>query len=99
MATNGVPLPDNERFILEDDDGESTWVVLAAEEIDGTEYVLLAPEAQLADEADDMDVMVFRYGRDEDGSRSIEGIEDEALAERVYDTFASTMGLEPSQEN
>ena len=99
MAEKATPLPDAERFVLEDDAGEQTWVVLAIHEVKGAEYALLVPEEELADSRDDMEVAVFRYVRGADGSKSLEAVEDEAKYEAIYEEFAQMLGLEASEDN
>jgi uncharacterized protein YrzB (UPF0473 family) len=99
MAEKATPLPDAERFVLEDEAGDQTWVVLAIHEVKGVEYALLVPEAELADSRDDMEVAVFRYVRGGDGHKSLEAVEDEAKYEAIYEEFAQLLGLESSDEN
>lgn len=92
------PFADNERFQIDEDGATQTWVVLATTERGGKEYALLANDAQLADDNDDMDVMIFALGRDEDGDKELLPVEDEKLYEALFAEFSETMGLEDSDE-
>ena len=92
-------LPDAERFVLEGEEGgEQTWVVLAVTELAGKDYALLAAEADLESDEADMDVVVFEYHRDDDGTRLGE-ISDEARYEQAYRELATLMGIEDAVEN
>jgi hypothetical protein len=94
-----APFADAERFELEEDGKKQTWVVLAITEHGGSEYALLAPEADLLADSEDMEVAVFRYLRDDDGNKSLEDVADERLYEQVYGHFSELMGLEGSDVN
>ena len=94
-----APFADAERFELTEDGVKQTWVVLAIAEHGGSDYALLAPEADLLNDAEDMEVSVFRYLRDDDGNKSLEDVSDERLYEQVYAQFAELMGLEGSDVN
>lgn len=98
MSDAKTPLPDAERFVLDGEEGEQTWVVLAVTELSGTDYALLAAENDLASSEGDMDVVVFEYHRDDEGSRLGE-ISDEVRYEEAYRELATLMGIEDAVDN
>jgi hypothetical protein len=94
-----VPFADAERFALEEDGQRIVWVVLAITEREGLQYALLAPEKDLGGGDGDMDVMICEYHRDEDGTRRLADVTDNAVYEAVYREMATNMGLEDAVDN
>lgn len=85
-----------EVITLESDDGEeSDFALMGIIDLDGQEFAALVPAEQLeANEGEDLDLYTFRYREADDGERFFEAIEDEALAQRVFDAAVALFGDE-----
>jgi len=87
-------IEDDELVPIVDDEGvERACVVLAVAEVEGQDYALLAPADQLSDEeGEDLELFLFTYEVDEDGTEVFGGIEDEDVYEKVRDYFSTLLG-------
>ena len=89
----GPGLADAERFSGTDAKGvKFELVVLAAEVVDGVEYVLVADDAELRGPGDDMGLLVYRVELRDDGERDLGDI-DGATEERLLDFFEERLGI------
>ena len=91
---------EDELVQIVDQGREIACVVLAVAEVDDQEYALLAPAAQLGEDDDDeeLELFIFRYIVTEDAVETFEGIEDDALWERVQQFFATLMDAEDADD-
>lgn len=89
----GPGLADAERFSGVDEHGARfELVVLAAEEVDGVEYVLVADESEIRGPGDDLGLLVYRVTLDARGERDLADVDD-ATEERMLDRFEARLGL------
>lgn len=78
--------------IMDEDGAKYECAVLAVIEHEGQEYALLGRLDQLEpDDADAVEVFVFRRSEDDEGNEFFESIEDEELYETVRREFAVLM--------
>lgn len=86
-----------------DGDRERACVVLAIAEMDGQEYALLAPAEQLdepdSEEEGEFELFIFKYGVNDEGIETYEGIEDEALFGKVRDFFSTLIVTEDEHDH
>lgn len=95
---------DSDLVTIHDGERERVCAVLAVAELDGREYALLAPVEQLRDVPEDEDeaeleLFIFAYSVGDDGIEVYEGIEDEALFERVRAFFSTLIDTEYDDED
>ena len=94
----GAELDELDRVTLVNEDGEELqFVLLAVIEHEGQDYAMLAPEAQLVDEAgEELEIYLFTYDIDDEGLETYGPIEDDATYEAVREFCATLMdgGLE-----
>jgi len=86
---------------FEDEDGnEVDFMVLAVMDIEGQDYAMLAPVAQLGDEESDegIELYYFKYTDNGDGDETYDEIEDEALLEKVHTAFGELMEQQDASE-
>ena len=78
--------------VLEDEEGNTLeFALLAVVEVEEQDYALMTPVEQIEDEGgESMDLFLFQYNEEEDGSASFSEIEDEETYIRVRD-FCSTL--------
>lgn len=76
-------------MLLSLDDGtDLVCIVVSIYEIDGQEYIALIPEDQSKDEeAEEVDVYIYRFSEDEDGNPVLDNIMDDDEYEQAVDTF------------
>ena len=70
---------------FEDEEGNKyVCAMIAIIEVDERDYAVLAPVEQLEDEeGDELEVFIFRYTEDQDGTELFAAIDDEAEFEKV----------------
>ncbi|MCO4747996.1 MAG: DUF1292 domain-containing protein [Proteobacteria bacterium] len=85
--------------LVDEDDVEHRFVMLAVVEYDDQEYALLAPEDELADDSEpDLDLYIFQYDVDESGAENFQPIPDDNLFDEVRAfcaTLIDTEGIPP----
>ncbi len=96
-------LEDTDLVTIHDGERERVCVVLAIAEMDGRQFALLAPRDQLQDVPEDEDeaeleLFIFAYSVGDDGIEVYEGIEDEALFDKVRDFFATLIDTEADDD-
>lgn len=81
---------------ITDDDGVSLeCAILAIIEHDGAEYALLAPVAQLQDDdGEEVEMFIFTYEVEEDGTQKFSFVEDDETYEAVRQEFSVLMDQE-----
>ena len=93
-------IADEDRVTLVDDnDVEHDFVILALIEYDGGEYALLTPEAELDVDEGEIELFVFHYELDETGQEHFVPIEDEATFQRVTEFCATMIRSDQAQES
>lgn len=86
-------------ILLSLDDGtEVVCVVLSIYEIDGQEYIALLPQAQEDEEAEEMDVYIYRFAEDEEGNPLLDNIEDDEEYQKAVDTFNALLDSQEFEE-
>ena len=84
---------------FEDEDGTlHTAAILAVVAVEGHDYAVLAPVAQLEDDSDEMEIFLFQYGEDEDGNEMFGYIEDEAVFKLVQQAATTLLGVDEDEE-
>lgn len=81
--------PDDEDICVTLDMDDGTQVeceILTIFEVNGQDYIVLLPSEEDTDEEEGT-VYIYRYFEDEDGSPSLENIEDDAEFEAVEEKF------------
>lgn len=82
---------------LEDDEGQvSRFEMLAILEIDDAAYAVLTPALSEDDEAavDDstpLEIQILHYDESEDGTFSLRSVEDDDLAESLFEAVSATL--------
>ena len=77
-------------ILLSLDDGtEMVCVVLSIYEIDGQQYIALLPQTQDEEDAEEMDVYIYRFAEDKDGNPLLDNIEDDAEYDNAVEVFNS----------
>lgn len=86
MSKYYIPEDFNALEVPLDDGTEVTFEVIMVFEVEGREYIALTPAAEEGEEADEVEVTMFRYdsGKDED---MLEDIETEEELDKVYEAF------------
>lgn len=94
-------IEDDELVPIVDDEGvERLCVVLAVAEVEGRDYALLAPAEQLSDEeGEELELFLFTYEVDDDGTEVFGGIDDEDTYLKVRDFFSTLLGEEMQSED
>jgi uncharacterized protein YrzB (UPF0473 family) len=91
----GEDISDADRVTLVDEEGNETeFVLLAVIDVEGQDYALLAPEGQLGDDGDSIELFIFQYDVDEDGEEAFSPVDEDGRYEEVRDLFAQLMDLE-----
>ena len=85
--------------VLTDEDGKDVeFQYVTTLERDGDEYVvLLAPESEEQDE-DDGDVVILKIETDENGEETFVSIEDQELADSLFEEFIESIDEEDEDE-
>ena len=91
-------LDDDDRVVLVGEDGEeTTFAILAVVEFEELDYALLAPEAQVVDDDGEvLELFIFRFEEDEEGTQRFSPVENDETYERVQ-TFCLAL-LESDEE-
>ena len=78
-------IADDDTVVLIDAEGnEREYVILAIFEVEDQDYAMLTPADQVeAEDSDELEVFLFEYHEDEDGTANFAGIEDEPTYEKV----------------
>lgn len=85
--------------IVDEAGTERTCVVLAVADVDGRDYALLAPAAQLEDEGgEELELFIFTYDLDDEENEVFGYVDDEAMYEKVREFF-STLIVEQQDED
>lgn len=80
--------PEDIRVTLElDDGGTEECAILTIMEMDGQDYIVLVPLDENDDPKEEGDVYIYRYAEDEDGTPSLENIDNDDEFERVSECF------------
>ena len=82
--------------ILEDDEGNSMeFALLAVVEVEEQDYALMTPIDQIEDDAgESMDLFLFQYDEEDDGTASFSEIGDEDTYVRVRDFCATLVDMD-----
>jgi uncharacterized protein YrzB (UPF0473 family) len=80
--------PNDYRVTLDLDDGRSIeCAILTIMEVDEQDYIVLVPVDENDEPVEEGEIFIYRYFEDEDGTPSLENIEDDDEFERVSDAF------------
>lgn len=83
--------------LVDEDENEHQFVVLAIVELDDRQFAMLAPLEQVEDDSDpELELFLFTYAETEDGIAEFGEIEDEEVYEAVQAycaTLLDTQGL------
>jgi len=84
---------------LEDDEGNvSRFEMLAILEIDDAAYAVLTPaDAEPAD-GEPLEIQILHYNESDDGTFTLRQVEDEALAESLFEVVTETLSEAASEE-
>jgi hypothetical protein len=82
--------------ILEDEEGNAMdFALLAIVEVEDQDYALMTPAEQIEDDGgDSMELFLFQYDEEDDGTASFSEIDDEETYERVRDFCATLVDME-----
>jgi uncharacterized protein YrzB (UPF0473 family) len=85
---NEMDDPDDYRVTLDLEDGTSVECgILTILEVDGQDYIVLIPVDENDEPADEGEVFIYRYFEDEDGTPSIENMEEGEEFDKVSEAF------------
>lgn len=85
---NQVDDPDDYRVTLDLDDGTSVECgILTILEIEEQDYIVLVPMNENDEPIEEGEVFIYRYYEDEEGTPTLENIEDEEEFEMVSEAF------------
>ncbi|MBO5246133.1 MAG: DUF1292 domain-containing protein [Eubacterium sp.] len=85
---NQVDDPDDYRVTLDLDDGTSVECgILTILEIEEQDYIVLVPMNENDEPIEEGEVYIYRYYEDEEGTPTLENIEDEEEFEMVSEAF------------
>jgi uncharacterized protein YrzB (UPF0473 family) len=85
---NEMDDPDDYRVTLDLEDGTSVECgILTILEVDGQDYIVLIPVDENDEPADEGEVFIYRYFEDEDGTPSIENMEEGEEFDKVSKAF------------
>ena len=96
-AQNGnveeVDWEDTPTVSLEDANGNiSRFEMLAILEVDDGAYAVLTPADASDTNADDpLEIQILHYDESDDGTFSLRSVEDDALAEQLFDVVSETL--------
>ena len=80
--------PDDIRVTLELDDGSTEeCAILTILEVDDQDYIVLVPLDENDEPVEEGEVYIYRYFEDEDGTPSLENIDNDEEFERVSECF------------
>jgi len=81
---------------LEDEEGNAMdFALLAIVEVEDQDYALMTPAEQIEDDASDaMELFLFQYDEEDDGTASFSEIDDEETYERVRDFCATLVDMD-----
>lgn len=79
--------------ITDDDNQDHPCIILGMVEHEGSDFVILAPVAQLMEDSVDgsMETFIFGYVEDEEGEIELTFIEDDATYQAICDFWAKLM--------
>lgn len=80
--------PDDYRVTLDMDDGTTVeCAIMTIFEVDDQDYIVLVPVDENDEPAAEGEVYIYRYFEDEDGTPSLDNIENEEEFEKVSERF------------
>lgn len=91
-STEEVDWEGSATITLEDENGdESRFEMLAILEIDEASYAVLTPaDADTAPDAP-LEIQILHYDESDDGTFSLRSVEDDDLAERLFEVVSETL--------
>jgi uncharacterized protein YrzB (UPF0473 family) len=86
--------PEDLVTITDEEGQEIACAILAVMEHEGEEYALLARLDQLRDEVEELEMFIFRYAMDEEGTQLFSSVEDDETYDAVRDAFSLLISQE-----
>jgi len=94
-----VDWEDTPMVSLEDDAGQvSRFEMLAILEIDDAAYAVLTPADAEPAEGDALEIQILHYEETDDGTFTLSPVEDDALAESLFEVVTETLSEVAGEE-
>ena len=91
-AVEEVDWEDTPTISLEDESGNvSSFEMLAILEVDDSAYAVLTPTGEASNAEAPLEIQILHYEESDDGTFSLRSVEDDALAEHLFDVVSETL--------
>ena len=93
-----IEYEEDPKLLLTLDDGsEVSCVVLSIFEIGEQQYIALLPDSEEDEDAEEMDVYIYRFAEDEEGNPLLDNIEDDDEYNEAVEVFNSLFEEEEAE--